>query len=183
MSKIRAFLPSWDQIQQLFALQVFLVYSWVFLLFFYDLPRWMNFLSPTEISVILAYAMVFALLDSLAFFLILFLPSLLLYKALLEEKFESVIGTVAIIGYIWVVFLRFMYQRELVRQSMWMSDRFPSWVLLAISSTILFGVVVNRSGPLRKAVHFVCERAQAFLLLYLPLSVIGVIVVAIRNWK
>jgi hypothetical protein len=183
MSKLRAFLPSIQQVKQLYALQVFLVYSWVILLFFYDLPRWMNFLSQNEISVVFAYAMVFALLDSLAFFLILFLPSLLLYKALLEEKFESVIGTVAIIGYGWVIFLRFMYQRELVRQSMWMSESFPFWVLLAISSTILFGVVVYRSGALRKAMSFICERAQVFLLLYLPLSIIGVIVVAIRNWN
>jgi hypothetical protein len=180
MSKVT--LPPLPQIKLVYALQVSLVFSWVFLLFFYDLPRWLLFLTPLEILVVLAYALSFAFLDSLAFLVLLLVPSLFIYKKYLKEEFVPVLGALSISGYSWIVYLRFLYQRALVKDATWMETRFPLWLLLALASTALVGLLFHRSDRLAGGVRWFAEKAQVFLYLYPPLGVICILVVVVRNW-
>jgi hypothetical protein len=181
MKTLKDSLPSIHQVKLVYSLQVFLVYSWVILSFFYDLPRWTLFLSILEIIVIFAYSLVFAFIDSVIFLAVLVIPSVFFYSRFLRRKYESVIGVVAISSYIWLGIMWSQYLHDLREGSTGVDDRFLLWLALSIVSTLLIGFVVSRIIYLQKIIHVIADRAQVFLYIYLPLSLLALFVVVMRN--
>jgi hypothetical protein len=62
--------PRWDLVP-VFAACVFVVFSWAIVIFLYKLPGWLKFLDVWRIGVILAYELVFSLLESAVSFALL----------------------------------------------------------------------------------------------------------------
>lgn len=159
-----------------------MTYSWAILLFFYELPRWLLFLSSSEIMVVFAYAMALAFLDSLACLASVLVPGLFFYKRVLQNAFVAVMGAMGLSGYVWVGVLRFLHLRSLASGTNWLAESFPTWLVLALGTTLLAGMAAHRYAPLRKGVVSIAEKAQVFLYLYLPASLICILVVIFRNW-
>lgn len=180
-NSLKAFFPSFKQITRVYSLQVFLINSWVIILFCYDLPRWMRFLSPIDIFSIFSYSIVSAFIDSLLFSGILLLLGFLVYQKFLKDSFVPVLGSTAITSYLWIITIRFIYQPELRNNLVWVDDRFPIWLTISIVSTILIGYLTYWNKKIQTIFHQFAERTLAFLYIYLPMSILCILVVVLRN--
>ena len=181
-SSMKAFIPPFRQIVPVYALQVLLVYGWAIIAFFYELPRWRFFLSPLETGAVFAYAMLFAFLDSVVFLAATLMLGAIFYRKFLQETYVPVMAGVSVSIYLWTGLLWSQYQHALRTGSPWVEERMPSGLLLALITTILLALAVQRIPALRKFFHALAERAQIFLYLYLPLSLLSLLVVVTRNW-
>lgn len=180
---LRTFIPPIAAIRQLYAVQVFSVYSWTVLDFFFDLPRWRLFLSPLELGALLAYALVFAFLESVAFLFVVLVPGSLAYRTWLRDSFVPVASAVSVSGYAWLGLFWLKYQQSLRDSTAWMVERFPAGVMLALMTTALFAFLVQRIAPLRNLWSKLADSAQVFFYIYIPVTLLAAGVLLIRNWK
>ena len=64
-SRLRARLPSQNQVFLVFSVIVFVVFSWTLIREFFQVPSWMKYMNLGDILVITAYILAFALFESL----------------------------------------------------------------------------------------------------------------------
>ena len=64
-SRLRARLPSQNQVFLVFSVIVFVVFSWTLIREFFQVPSWLKYMVLGDILVITAYILAFALFESL----------------------------------------------------------------------------------------------------------------------
>jgi hypothetical protein len=173
-------LPDRQSILGVYAVIVFLVYSWTLFTSFYKLPSWMFYLTIGQILSVYAYAFSVNLLESiLALSVVLFLDFTLFLALKNREEFQS-----RSILLILVVLISSML-RLVLFQSYDDIQPFLSgeliWWAITLPLALATAVAVPKSKWIRKAIEGIAERAVIFLYIYLPLSLISLVVVFIRN--
>jgi len=63
----------------------------------------------------------------------------------------------------------------------WTLGEFLFWFALSLVSLVVSCLLVRRSKRLERAVRALAERLTVFLYLYVPLGVVGLVVVVARN--
>jgi hypothetical protein len=173
-------LPDRQSILGVYAVIVFLVYSWTLFTSFYKLPSWMFYLTIGQILSVYAYAFSVDLLESiLALAVVLFLDFTLFLALKNREEFQS-----RSILLILVVLISSMLRLALF-QSYDDIQSFLSGELTWWTITFLLALVIAAAAPkskwIRKVIEGIAERATVFLYIYLPLSLISLVTVIIRN--
>jgi hypothetical protein len=173
-------LPKRQQILGLYAVIVFLVYSWTLLTSFYKLSSWMFYLTISQILSIYAYAFSADLLESILLLAgILFIDLTLFLFLTKKEEFLPRSALVA------VALLASSMSRLLVFQEYETSAAFVSgealWWIIAFAIGFPLAIVAPKNKWLRGIFEGFSERVTIFLYIYLPLSFISLIVVFIRN--
>ena len=168
--------PKSAQIAPVYAIIVLLVYGWTILGFFWKLPSWLNFMSIGEILVVMAYAAVVNFLESLCILLIPLLLCALLPRKWFYDQFVAR-GTA-------LVLLVLAYAMFLTVQLETIVGYPKNLVLLTIP---IFGIILvlaylaAKVELLRRLLEALSDRAIIFLYFSIPLSLISVCVVVIRN--
>jgi hypothetical protein len=159
----------------LYATIVFLSYGWAIITFFWRVPSWLYFLSLGEIGAILAYTLASSLLECTIILLIFLFASLVLPSGLLADKFAVRASLIVYSLTFWVVLLT---SNSLIQ-------------LPATSDVITFGLGVSVTSALAillsERISFfpglvmaVGNRLTIFLYLWLPLGVLGILVIIFR---
>lgn len=159
----------------MYATIVFLSYGWAIITFFWKVPSWLYFLSLGEIGAILAYALASSLLECTIILLIFLFASLVLPSGLLADKFAVRASLIVYSLTFWVVLLTL---NSLIQ-------------LPATSDVITFGLGVSVTSALAillsERISFfpglvmaVGNRLTIFLYLWLPLGVLGILVIIFR---
>ena len=65
MQKLKSKIPTRQELFTVFSVIEFVVFSWTIYRMFYQVPSWLYNLSLTDILILLAYVLAFALLESL----------------------------------------------------------------------------------------------------------------------
>lgn len=178
---LRRKLPARREALLVFSLAVFLVYSWTIFRLFYELPSWLFYLGIGKILVLVAYALSFALLESALLFAFACLYSLLLPVRVFRAQFIAqgslLVGLVSLAAV--------TAQRNLGKipqlQS-WEVIVYPlAAVLMLIPILLLSTWVFERLNPLPLLLQSLAERISVFSYLYLPLGLLSLALVVIRN--
>jgi hypothetical protein len=183
MQLIKSFaarLPDSRNMMGLYAVIVCLVYSWTLFTSFYKLPAWMFYLNLGEIASIYAYAFLFDLVESILLLLVVlfFEFTLFLYFNNREEfQTRAVIMTFALLC---SMAIRLALFKDYEQMDGFVNGA-PAWLALAIATSMLCGVLVSKSSAVRRIVGGFAERAVIFLYIYLPLSLLSVVIVIWRN--
>jgi len=165
-------LPKWPQIAAVYAVIVLIVYSWTILWFFWKFPSWLYFLSIGEVLTVFAYSMALNFFESL---LVLCLPlglGLLLPKKWFSDAFvtRSVIVILLILAYSAFILTQFQsredYPGDLVRL-----------IPLVFLAALILAFFAGKAKFLDKAIGFFAEQATILLYLYIPISIISILVV------
>lgn len=172
MATFRKRLPQGHDMMLAFAICVFLVFSWSMLIFFEKLQYWMLFLSTSELIGALAYALSFALLESVAIWSAWILASVVLPSRFLRERFVALGGGIIIVSAIWVIADHVYIVRLL---------EFGLWPFLCLGSLILVYLVIFHSQHLQSFLTSMAERATVLLYLYVPAALVSLVIVIIRN--
>jgi hypothetical protein len=165
------------QVVPMFASCVFLVYSWSILTFLHRLPGWMLHLSIQEILGMFAYALASALVESLTIPFLLVVPATLLPARYFRDKFAAHGTLTMLVVAFWAVVFQYIYAST----RKWDSHKMLLWSVLFLSSLLLSWMLVQRLERLEKVLNWLGERLTAFLYIYVPLGLLGLVVVLVRN--
>jgi hypothetical protein len=171
-------LPAKRELVLVFAACAFPIYSWAIFQFLDRMTGWLYYLSLWEVLSILAYALTFALFETVVIFVGLTLLAWALPAPLFRRDFVAV-GMVAIIlASTSAIFVH--YQEQALRG-------LSRPLLLGIA--LVLGVValgiymwVRRSERVAAIFRDLTERLSLFLYIYVPLSLVSIVVVVMRNF-
>lgn len=170
-------LPSKQEILHVFAACVVPVYSWSIFVFLWKMPSWLNFLNLDfwSLASILAYALAFALLESVVLLLGLVLLAAVFPQRLFRDRFVAQSGVIILLTTGWAIVL----QRPEV--AAWTLKPLLLSAVVYLILVVVSCVLVYRYKRLEKAMDALVERLTVFLYIYIPASFLGVIVVILRN--
>jgi hypothetical protein len=178
---LRTRLPSRQELLPVFATCAFFVFSWTLYRMFWYVPSWLEYLSVWSVLSIAAYLLAFALLESacLAGFTALF--GLLFPRRLFRERFTALGSSLAGL----MCAGAFLVQRRInlvYRLELWQLIVYPLAALvgLALAALLLSGLF-GRFPRLQRTVESLAERMTIFAYLYIPLGILGLAVVIVRN--
>lgn len=151
---------------------VTLIYGWSLYQFFYILPSRMKFLTPLEIGSILAYTLVNDLLESLLILVGLIVIAFILPRKWLMDDFV-IRGGLSVL-YVLILFVFIASNKVSIQQI----NKY--WIWASVGFVILH-FVVSKISLFRKAIETLAYSSTIFLYLTVPLSLLALIVVFIRN--
>jgi len=176
--KILEKIPQVKEIAPVYAVSVAILYTWALLHFFWRLPSWMLFSSMSDLTVIFFYMVTINFLESI---LLLFPPlvlSVVLPRKWFYDKFISRGISLIISILLFFIFLNNRIQAdspfplELVRL------RSLPFILMVI---LAFAFLMDQIGFLRKILMELADRLVVFLYISIPVSIVALLVVLIRN--
>lgn len=170
-------LPGRQQLSQVYAIIVLLLYGWMTWWFLFRFTTWRLYLNAWEIAGVLAFSLTTTLVESALVFFVLLILALLLPQKWLGDVFVARGGMLAAAGLIYMMYLDDQLKHEML---------FPAlptapWLLVLPLAGILVLVYAAGHFPwLRRAVESLADRATVFLYLLMPLSAVSVLVLAAR---
>ena len=172
---LRKKLPPLHDISSFYGTIVFFVYGWTSLAFFWKVPSWIYFLKLGEILVIFAYSLASTLLEAALILLVFLLASLVLPSNWLRNQFVVRSSIIFIALTFWVALFDLSTLIELP------SKRDIFSFAIGFPLTAGLGVLLADRMPLiRRLMMFVSDQLIIFLYIWLPLSLIGILIVLLR---
>lgn len=178
-------LPIRSEVVSVFNFIQFVVFGWSIRGFLFVLPSFLLYFQIGDIASILFYMLAFALMESILLTVILVLLSVILPSIWLKTGFGykgflvilvSTIGLILYQGYYKVDFFETLIKNDY-------STLIPlmiGFIVCLISVTFLFWLFNNTSRRRSYLLIFI-EQFGIFAYIYIPLGLIGMIVVIIRN--
>lgn len=167
-------LPSKASVISVYSIIAFMVYSWTLMTFFYTLPSWMKYLTTKEILIIFAYAMSVDLLESILVLAGILVLYYLLPKSLLKEDFR-IHGTWLAISGLGLLMLYFLPSPDIKQ---WIGSPWW-WVVITLIVTVLITIFFSRLPFTRKFALFFQDRMPAFLAIFIPISIVSLLVIVV----
>jgi len=171
-AKILARLPEAEKIYAVYGVIVTLIYGWSVYRFIWKLPSWLKFLVPGEIVTVAFYTLVNDLGESLLILAVLLGIAFILPGKWLREPFifRGGLSMLLVLG----LFLGLAYFNFTLQQV----SAYWIWALVGIVSLhILFGKIRFLQTGVEKLVN----ATSVFLYLTVPLSLLSLLVVILRN--
>ena len=179
MSKLKTRLPEWRSILGVYAAAAFLVYGWTLLASFWKVPSWLFFLKIGEVLSVYAYSFSIAFAESVLLLFVALLVGFLLPKRWWNDQFVPKSG-IWIIVILTSIMLRLYTNRAPEFWEDFVYNQGAWW-----GYTVLLGIVLStlfsRVPLLHKGLESLADRLVVFLYVYMPLTVISILVVLLRN--
>jgi len=178
---LTARLPTMQQIWPVFSIVLFITNSWLLYRFFYQIPSWLYYLRFTNIIILLAYTLAFALIESIivigfVILICMFFPSRI-FKAKFVTQGSVQVFIISLLTYV-------------LRQSVEDLATMDEWSIAAICLAVILLLVVmaaiifliyKRFPVLEKWISLIADRLTIFGNLYATLGVLGMLIVVVRN--
>jgi hypothetical protein len=168
--------PDWSAILSVYAVIVLFVYGWTVYWVLWKLPSWIYYLTTAEILLIICYAVVVNLLESLAFILGVLVLGVVAPKAWFAERFASAGSLLSLL--LGLILIGFSAPIRL-------ADSFAYTPLIQIGALSLLALcmamLVPRYRPVAAFLEQLADRAKIFLYLSLPVSFVSLVIVIFRS--
>lgn len=168
--------PSLAQLTPVYAIIVVIIYSWSILRFFWRLPSLLNYSTAGDLSVIFSYLITVNLLESLFVIAFPVLLGFILPKGWFLEHFvtKSVLLVLFGLGYMMYIASRINTEEPFPYNLF----QWAPFVLIAILGLVF---LLDRVNFLRRFLEDISERFQIFLFISIPVSVLSLVIVLVRN--
>jgi hypothetical protein len=181
MEKLSEKLPSRQEAVPVFAVVVFVVFSWTLYRMFWYIPSWLEYLSIWSVLITVAYVLSFALFESCVIFGISCLFSLFFPRRIFKQQFVvqacSIVAVLSIGAFLLQRKMKLIYRLTYLKVLV-----YPVFILIAILILILIlSYIFRRFEFLSRFIRVVAERVTIFLYVYVPLGLFGLLIVIIRN--
>ena len=175
MIALRKKIPPFHEILALYATIVFLIYGWASITFFWKVPNWLYFLSLGEIAAVLFYTFASSLLECTIILFIFLFASLVLPTKWLYNKFAVRASLIVYTLTFWVV----LFTLNSLIQLPTTSDVITFSIGLLVTSVLAI-LLAERFSFVQRLVMTIGNRLTIFLYLWLPLGLIGILVIIFR---
>ena len=174
-------LPAWGDLFSVLAFTSFLVYGRMLFVFVWNVPSWLMFLTMDRILSILSYGLVFSFLESAGYVLFLALVCFVLPARWFRQEFVvRGVWVMAIWLVSWNIFFIRMSSLGLDGGLQVLAYLYP-WLIATLILVIVFYFLSMRVRPLKNVGIWIADRTLIFLFIFLPASLIGLLVVLVRN--
>jgi hypothetical protein len=169
-------IPKLADIAPVYAVIVMMVYPWTLTRFFWKLPSWLLFASVGDLASIFVYMVVLNLLESLLVLLAPLLMSILLPSKWFYDRFTSRSVSLVLFGLGYLIYLNkhmladFPFPLTMVR-----------WLPAVLVAIVVLVFLVDRVSVVRKLLVELGTRPTVFLYISIPVSVLALVAVLIRN--
>ena len=181
MEKLSVRLPSRQDAVPVLSVIVFIVFSWTLYRMFWYIPSWLEYLSVWSVLITAAYVLAFALLESGIVFSLTCLLSFVLPPRLFRQQFIAQASSI-LVGLSIGAFLLQRKMKLIYRMTYPELLTYPVMILLSILALILIlNYVFRRFESLTRFIRLVAERMTIFLYVYVPLGLLGLLIVMFRN--
>ncbi len=174
-------LPARAELLPVFSILVFFVYSWALYRMFWYVPSWLEYLSIGSLLIIAAYTLAFALFESLVMLGLLLLLCLAFPASLFRSRFIAQGGMLALA---WSATAILIQRRVSVIYDLEIWQVFAGLAAalgLSVATILLTAWLFRRFDRMRRLVEAASERMTIFAMLYIPLGLLGLGVVLVRN--
>ncbi len=169
-------IPTLAQIAPVYAVAVVMIYPWSISRFFWRLPSWLYYSSIGEIAVIFAYMMVVNLIESALVMLVPVALSVILPKKWFFEKFvtKSALLLSLSLGYVMYFDNQLNYQKPFPLDLVYQTP-------IIIAGILALVFLLDWIGFLGKILIDLSDRLIVFLYISIPVSLISLLVILVRN--
>jgi hypothetical protein len=155
---------------------VLFVYGWTVYWILWEFPSWIFYLTLTEILLVVSYSMVVNLLESLVFIFGVLILSTLLPRAWFRDRFSSAGSLLSML--LGVMLIHFSGQIQ-------SADSFSYTPLIQIGfffvAALCLAILLSRYRPVATFLDLFSDRAKIFLYISLPVSILSLVIVILRN--
>ncbi len=169
-------LPTLPEIYPVYAIIVLFTYGWTIYWSLWKVPSWLDFLPLGEIAAIYCYLLMTNFIESLlALFGVVFVAWILPHKWL-RDSFVSrgSILAASVLASIMIFEYHFVKPADYYQ-------KFPMYLPLILLAAAVLTFLGGWIRIVRKAVEVLAENATIFLFILVPLSLLSIIVVVVRN--
>ena len=181
MRKIKSKLPTRQEAFAVFSVAVFITFTWAIYRMFYQVPSWLFYLNLKNILMISAYVVGFAFLESAFLLGFLILLPIVSPQRYFKKKFvaqSSIILLALTIGAL-------LYQQNIGMLKKWGLVELVIFTLAFLVSLtlliVLFSHLFDRFTRVKGIIDALAERLTVFSLIYLPVSILGLVIMFARN--
>ena len=178
MTSILERFPERDATLRVYAVIAVPIFGWTLVSWFWKLPSWLNFLTAGEITAVFFYAMLTAFVESQLVLSLMLLLCLLVPTRVLRDQFVVrgtwlAIGlTLAVLGNgVWRGLTRFTY----------LEVSLILWSMAGLGISVFLTILSTRVRFMARAAEWFSDRLTVFLYVLVPLAVLSIVVVFLRN--
>lgn len=184
---LRSRLPSRQDMLLVFGLVVFAVFGWSIRGFLYKLPSFALYFGLGANLAVLSYMAAFALIESLVVTGFLILLGMLLPASWLRSGFAYKAFLIVLVMTIAMILFEGYYRADFLKDILaGYTYMFPPFALGLAGSGLALGALLwlfRRYGRLQRYALYALEQISLFTYIYVPLGLIGVLVVLVRNLR
>jgi hypothetical protein len=181
MNKLKSRIPTRQEILPVFSIILFIDFSWMLYRMFWQVPSWLYYLSIPNILVIAAYALSFALFESSLVLGLMIFFSLIFPIRHFRDKFilqGSALAMVIGIG-AWLVQRKIGLLEDVELQNLII---YPiGFLIILIVLVFVFSYIFDRFKYISQFITYIADRMTVFAYIYIPLGLLGLAVVLLRN--
>lgn len=174
---LRKRFPALQEVIPVYSVIATILYLWTLVVWIWQVPSWLLFLTLGQLFSILAYEMVNCLVESLIFLAFVIALTAILPARLIKNDFvvRSTWLTIGLLGPLAIYFICFFnigatyapYQTV--------------WVVASILLSALLASLSARVAWMRNIASWISDRLTIFLFLFIPASAISMAVIIVRN--
>ncbi|MGC1376810.1 MAG: hypothetical protein WA821_11325 [Anaerolineales bacterium] len=179
MNSLLQRLPARTSIVSVYAVICFLVYSWTILIAFWKFPSWIYDLTIDEIIGINAYAFTVNLFESVFVLGILLFLCVILPASFLKNDF-TVRATIILVCLLGSAMLHLYVNRDGESLENFIGTMQIWWASTLVVLAVLLGMSI-KVQRLRAVVANIADRLIILLYVFMPLSLMSVVIVILRN--
>ncbi|MFC2053525.1 hypothetical protein ACFLV7_04390 [Chloroflexota bacterium] len=174
-------LPSRQEVISVLSVIVFIVFTWTLYRMFFQVPSLLFYMRVWDVLIISSYVLMFALFESAVVLGLLLIFSLVFPTKYFKDKFVAQGSTIVLMISMGAVALQ-RKMKIMYRLDGWELILYP-FVILAVIVFVIFtaSYIYDRFNLLPRIINTVAERMIVFVVLYVPLSILGLLVVFVRN--
>ncbi len=184
---MRRRLPSRSDILQVFGVILFAVFGWSIRGFLFKIPSFTLYFGLTANLAVLSYMLAFALLESALVMGMLLALSIALPSPVFREGFAYKGFIVVLVATVAAIVFESWYRIDFFKDMMaGMTYPIPPFIigiLVSIAVLALLFWIFHAWPRLQRYAVIVMEQLSIFMYIYVPLGLLGLIVVFIRNLK
>ena len=169
-------IPKLKEIAPVYAVIVMMIYPWTLTRFFWKLSSWILFASVGDLAALFAYMVVVNLLESILVLLVPLVLSIILPHKWFYDRFKTRSISLILFGLGFLVYLN---------RNLHADSPFPLTLVrlipIAAVGILILAFLVDQVGFLRRVLDALANRLTIFLYISIPVSVIALLVVLIRN--
>jgi hypothetical protein len=170
-------IPRLQKLFPVYAIVMLMVYAWTLRWFIWKFSSWVFYLRMDEILVILMYSLSVNFIESLLVLALFIVISMLLPRAWFHDHFVARGTALGLLSLGYLMYLASLFQNK---------GDFPRSFILRTSIPVFLAIVFivylsTRVGFVRKILEGIADRATIFLYMTVPVSIISIILVVLRN--
>ncbi len=168
--------PNWQQLTSVYGLIVLVIYAWTLFPIFWRFNSWLYYTPLEDLAVIYAYVVSVNFLESILILFGVLLLNFILPAKWFYERFTARATALIVFSLSYLAYFNFNFQAE---------SEFPAemirWVPYAFVAIILLVMLVDRVSFLQTVFEKLADNMQIFFYIYMPITVLAILTVLIRN--